>query len=68
MAVSSSATKLKEMINKAIEDHEITVSEYERIQFLASADNVVDAQEKALLQSLQSMIENGIVKRVPDPK
>lgn len=68
MAVSSSATKLKEMINKAIEDHEVTVSEYEKILCLASADNVVDAQEKALLQSLQSMIESGIVKRVPDPK
>jgi len=68
MVLSSSAEKLKQMIEKAIEDHEITVTEYEKILHLADEDHQIDAQEKALLQSLQDMIESGAVKRVPDRK
>ena len=68
MVLSSSAEKLKQMIEKAIEDHEITVTEYEKILHLADEDHRIDAQEKALLQSLQDMIESGAVKRVPDRK
>jgi hypothetical protein len=68
MVLSSSAEKLRKMIDKAIEDHEITVTEYEKILHLASEDNKIDAQEKALLQNLQDLIESGTVKRVPDGK
>ncbi|MBP9019930.1 MAG: hypothetical protein KBG01_00195 [Syntrophobacterales bacterium] len=68
MVLSSSAEKLRKMIDKAIEDHEITVTEYEKILHLASEDNKIDAQEKALLQNLQDLIESGTVKRVPDRK
>lgn len=68
MALSSSAEKLKQMIDKAIEDHEITILEYEKILHLASEDHRIDAQERALLQSLQDMIESGAVKRVQDRK
>ena len=68
MVLSSSAEKLRKMIDKAIEDHEITVTEYEKILHLASEDNKIDAQEKALLQNLQDIIESGTVKRVPDGK
>jgi len=64
MAMSSSAEKLKKMIDKAIEDHEITVLEYEKILHIASEDNKIDAQERALLQTLQDLIESGAVKRV----
>ncbi|MBP8979667.1 MAG: hypothetical protein KBG09_00275 [Syntrophobacterales bacterium] len=68
MVLSSSAEKLKKMIDKAIEDHEITVTEYEKILHLADEDHRIDPQEKALLQSLQDLIESGAVKRVPDRK
>jgi len=68
MVLSSSAEKLRKMIDKAIEDHEITVTEYEKILHLASEDNKIDTQEKALLQNLQDLIESGTVKRVPDRK
>ncbi|HOF05656.1 MAG TPA: hypothetical protein PK175_08315 [Syntrophales bacterium] len=66
MVLSSSAEKLKKMIDKAIEDHEITILEYEKILHLASEDNKIDAQERALLQTLQDLIESGAVKRVQD--
>ena len=66
MALSSSAEKLKKMIDTAIEDHEITVLEYEKILHIASEDNKIDAQERALLQTLQDLIESGAVKRVQD--
>lgn len=63
--VSKEAEKLKAMINKAIEDHEITTSEYEKILAIANADMVIDAQERRLLAQLQEMISSGLVKRVP---
>ena len=68
MALSSSAEKLKKMIDKAIEDHEITILEYEKILHIASEDNKIDAQERALLQTLHDLIESGAVKRVQDRK
>lgn len=64
----STAEKLKAMIDKAIDDQELTFSEHEKILHLASQDNVIDQQERSLLHSLQCMIENGTVKRVPDKK
>jgi len=33
---------------------------------IASEDNKIDAQERALLQTLQDLIESGAVKRVQD--
>ncbi|MEN6466579.1 MAG: hypothetical protein ABFD62_15500 [Syntrophaceae bacterium] len=64
----SSAEQLKELIDKAIEDQELTVSEHEKILMLADKDKVIDQREKSLLHSLQCMIENGTVKKVPDKK
>jgi tellurite resistance protein len=58
--------KLAEAIKKAIDDHEITNMEYERILALADADGIVDAQERKMLANLQEMMSNGTVKRVPD--
>lgn len=63
--LSKEAMKLKEMIEKAIEDQEVTTTEYEKILALAHADMVIDPQEKQLLAELQEMIASGIVKRVP---
>jgi hypothetical protein len=58
--------KLAALIKKAIDDHKITNSEYERILALADADGVIDAQEKRLLAQLQDMLTDKTVVRVPD--
>jgi len=64
MAYSESAHRLKEMINKAIEDHEITREEYDSIINLATEDGHIDPQERALLSELQDMLENRMVRFV----
>jgi hypothetical protein len=53
------------MIKKAIDDGQLTNSEYDRILALADADGVIDAQEKRLLSQLQEMLSNRTIKRVP---
>ncbi|MCX7636126.1 MAG: hypothetical protein N2Z74_10335 [Syntrophales bacterium] len=63
--LSKDAEKLKAMINKAIEDHQITTTEYEKILAIANADLVIDPQERRLLAQLQEMIASGVVTRVP---
>lgn len=63
--LSSEAAKLKVMIDKAIEDHQITTTEYEKILALANADMQIDAQERQLLAQLQDLISSGTVTRVP---
>ena len=60
-----SSQKLKEAIEKAIEDHELTIAEYDNIISIASEDGIIDNQERALLSQLQNMIENKEVKLVP---
>ena len=64
MTISESAHRLKEMINKAIEDQEITREEYDLIISIALEDGHVDPQERALLVDLQDMIENRLVRMV----
>jgi hypothetical protein len=64
MTLSNSAQRLKEMILKAIDDHELTRDEYEAILHLATEDGVVDRHERVLLEQLQDMIENKTVKLV----
>lgn len=63
--LSSEAEKVKKIIEKAIEDHEITNTEYEKILAAVNADMVIDAQERQLLAQLHELIESGVVKRVP---
>jgi hypothetical protein len=60
--ISESSVALREMIEKAIEDHVITREEYDKIINLASKDGVIDRHEMALLSELQNMIEDRIVK------
>jgi hypothetical protein len=62
MAYSESAHRLKEMINKAIEDHKITRDEYDEIIHIATEDGHIDPQERALLAQLQDMIEDRSVR------
>lgn len=64
MKISSSSHKLRRMIEKAIEDHELSKSEYDMIIHQATEDGI-DNQEKALLSQLQDLIENKSVKMVP---
>jgi tellurite resistance protein len=62
--VSDSSMRLREMIEKAIEDHEITREEYDQIIHIATEDGHIDRQEQALLSELQQMIEDRMVKFV----
>jgi hypothetical protein len=64
MKVSESANRLKKMIEKAIEDHQITRDEYDQILHIATEDGHIDRHEQSLLAQLQEMIENKMVKIV----
>lgn len=63
--LSSEAARLKTMIDKAIEDHQLTTTEYEKILMLANADMKIDPQERQLLAQLHELLNSGAVKRVP---
>lgn len=62
--VSESSIRLREMIEKAIEDHKITRDEYDKIINIATEDGHIDQHEQALLSELQQMIEDKMVKFV----
>ncbi|MDD2603667.1 MAG: hypothetical protein RBR20_04030 [Desulfobacterales bacterium] len=61
---SQSATTLKELINHAIRDLEVTPDEYNQIMDSAHDDGHIDKEEKALLAQFQQMLSNGTIKRV----
>jgi predicted house-cleaning noncanonical NTP pyrophosphatase (MazG superfamily) len=65
MPISESAARLKVMIEKAIEDHQITRAEMDMILHIASEDSHIDRHEQALLEELQEMIETKAVKIIP---
>jgi hypothetical protein len=46
MALSNSTNKLLNLIEKAVEDHEITRDEYNNIIHLATEDGHIDSQRK----------------------
>lgn len=62
MPLSKSASELREMIEKAIDDHIITRDELDMIITIAGEDGHIDKHEQALLSQLQEMIENKIVR------
>jgi len=64
MKYSESAGRLRAMIEKAIDDHKITRAEMDTILHIAAEDGYIDPQEQALLNQLQEMIENKVVKYV----
>ncbi|OFY52240.1 MAG: hypothetical protein A2Y87_12410 [Bacteroidetes bacterium RBG_13_46_8] len=66
MKLSNEAKKLRKIIEKAIDDHKISKTEYEMIIHQVAEDGHLDSQEKALLRELQKMIADKIVKMVPD--
>ncbi len=61
---SKSASNLKELINQAIQDFEVTLDEYNQIMECANDDSHIDKEEKALLSQFQVMLNNGTIKRV----
>ena len=64
-ASGETGAKLSELIKKAIDDHELSNTEYESILALANADGVIDPQERGLLAELQGMLSDGSIKRIP---
>jgi uncharacterized membrane protein YebE (DUF533 family) len=64
MKPSQSATSLKELINAAIQDTEITPAEYQQIMDNANDDGRLDSEEQALLSQFHAMLSNGTIKRV----
>ena len=60
--ISDSSIRLREIIEKAIEDHKITRDEYDKIINIATEDGYIDRHEQALLRELQQMIEDKLVK------
>jgi len=64
MKLSEKAHNLRQVIEKAIEDHEITRDEYDMILHHATEDGHIDPQERALLSELQEMIADRTVKVV----
>jgi len=60
--ISDSSIRLRERIEKAIEDEIITREEYDEIIHIALEDGVIDRHEKALLSELQQMIEEKVVR------
>ena len=65
MPLSESSRKLKKKIEKAIEDHKITRAEMDAIMAIATEDSHIDRYEQAMLDQLQEMIENKVVKVIP---
>ncbi len=61
---SKSASNLKELINHAIQDLEVTPDEYNKIMECAHDDSHIDKEGKALLSQFQGMLSNGTIKRV----
>jgi DNA-binding ferritin-like protein len=65
MSLSNSSIRLREMIEHAIEDHQITRREMDQIINIASEDGFIDQHEQSLLDQLQDMIESKLVNIVP---
>lgn len=65
MVQTAEAQKLEVLILKAIDDLELTVSEYDGIMAQANADGQIDPDEAKLLSELQRLIDDGMVRRIP---
>lgn len=65
MTKAQSGRRLLERVKSAMEDLEITTSEYREIIEMAHEDGRVDAQERAVLAQFNQMISDGTIKRVP---
>lgn len=62
MKISESSKKMRHIIEKAIESHEITRDDYDMVIHLATEDNTIDPHEKILLKHLQELLDSRDVK------
>ncbi|MGC9374415.1 MAG: hypothetical protein ACP5DQ_05165 [Bacteroidales bacterium] len=58
MVINKNNQRLRQLVNKAIEDHIITPEEYDEILEISFEDGHIDSQEQAMLTELQKMIKN----------
>ena len=65
MKLSAGAKNLRQVIEKAMDDHKISKAEYDMIIYEATEDGHIDNQERALLRELQSMIADKTIKLIP---
>ena len=61
---SQSAMEINELIKKAIDKHEITHSEYDRIMMIADKGGVLDHQEKVAIAHLRDLIDDKTIRIV----
>jgi tellurite resistance protein len=64
MTQSEEGKKLEALIMKAIDDLELTTREYDDIMDQANADGHIDPHERELLDKLERLVDEGIVKKV----
>ncbi len=64
MTETEEGIKLETLILKAIDDLELDDAEYQEIMAQANADGQIDPHEKQLLDKLQKLIDDGLVKRI----
>jgi len=62
--VSKSASELKDIIKKAINDLEITPDEYDEIMNFVHSHDSLGKEDHVLLSHFHAMISDGTLKRV----
>ena len=65
MTKHQSGHRLLEKVKSAMDDLEITTTEYREIMDQAHKDGHIDPQERAILAQFNQMISDGTIKRVP---
>ena len=66
MDQTEDAKTLADLIIRAIDDLELTTTEYRDIMAQANANGRIDPDDARLLNELQRLIDDGVVKRVSD--
>ena len=64
--VSDSSQKMRKILDRAIQEHEITRDDYDRFLTIASADGHFDTQERVLLANLNDLIYDRTIKIVSE--
>ena len=64
--ISDSAHRMREIIDQAIADGEISRSDYDEVINIAGEDNHTDNHEKALLKELHDLVYNKEIKIKPN--
>lgn len=63
--ISKSSIKMRQIIEKAIDEHYITHDDYNNLIHIATEDSTIDPHEKILFKHLQDMLEDRTVKFKP---